>query len=672
MTRAGAPRLARLLALGAMLGASMAPVAVHAQQDPSSHEQHHPGAAPSAPPAATANEPPATDRGGSPILVPPELTAPAAPAGDPVAAPMMQMMRNMSPPPKELYPTLMSLPRLDDAQRAEVLRAAQERMQRGSSMMADAQGRLTSGRTANDARMMNEASARLREGLAIFDSGLAAQRAIAEGRAPQALALTWFRRELNLADRTDAQPAHAGSGFSPFHIVTMAALAAFSLLAWIIYVRRSRRVAALLQQLAAESGGRTKSSAPRANSGPASDASPPAPPPLAQLSPTLPTEALPDATEAVAGKSPDGRAPAPGKAPAWRGMLRVAAVFDETLSIKTFRLIDPGGGAIPFAFLPGQFLWIYAGIDGGTRKRSYTIASSPTQRDYVEITVKREEHGAVSRHLHERVAAGDNIETEAPFGYFTFDGSGADAIVLIGGGVGATPLMSVVRYLTDRCWAGDIFYLYCCRTSADFVFRDELERLQRRHPTLHIMASMTRAAGTVWIGPTGRITKGLIEQSVPDIARRRVHLCGPPPMMAELRSILAELGVPRAQLKTEAFGTDKRAAAARPATSTAAAPPAKEVEAPALRPTIVPTVTFNRSGKSAPLAPDMSVLEAAESVGVEIENSCRSGTCGTCKVRLFGGSVTMEVEDALEAGEKAEGWILACQAKASGDLVVEA
>lgn len=668
--------MARHLALGAMIGMGMAPVAVLAQQDPSSHEQHHPGAAPSAPPAATANEPPATDRGVSPTLVPPELTAPAAPASDPVVAPMMrmmqQMMRNMSPAPKELYPTLMSLPRLDDAQRAEVLRAAQERMQRGFSMMADAQGRLTSGRTANDARMMNETSALLREGLAIFDSGVAAQRAIAEGRPPQALALAWFRRELNLADRTDAQPAHAGSGFSPFHIVTMAALAAFSLLAWIIYVRRSRRVAALLQQLAAESGGRTKSSAPRANSGPASDVPPPAPPPLPQLSPTLPPKALPDATEAVVGKSPDGRTPAPGKVPAWRGMLRVAAVFDETPSIKTFRLIDPRGGAIPFAFLPGQFLWIHAGIDGATRKRSYTIASSPTQRDYVEITVKREEHGAVSRHLHERVAAGDSIEIEAPFGYFTFDGSSADAIVLIGGGVGATPLMSVVRYLTDRCWTGDIFFLYCCRTSADFVFRDELERLQRRHPTLHIMASMTRAAGTVWIGPTGRITKELIEQSVPDIARRRVHLCGPPPMMDELRSILAELGVPRAQLKTEAFGTEKRAAAARSATPTAAAPPAKEAKAPTVRPTMVPTVTFSRSGKSAPLAPDMSVLEAAESVGVEIENSCRSGTCGTCKVRLLGGSVTMAVEDALEAGEKAEGWILACQAKSSGDLVVEA
>jgi ferredoxin len=68
----------------------------------------------------------------------------------------------------------------------------------------------------------------------------------------------------------------------------------------------------------------------------------------------------------------------------------------------------------------------------------------------------------------------------------------------------------------------------------------------------------------------------------------------------------------------------------------------------------------------------MTVLEAAESVGVQIDNSCRSGTCGTCKVKLISGTVSMEVEDALEPGEKEQGWILACQAKATVDLAVEA
>lgn len=171
---------------------------------------------------------------------------------------------------------------------------------------------------------------------------------------------------------------------------------------------------------------------------------------------------------------------------------------------------------------------------------------------------------------------------------------------------------------------------------------------------------MTRAAGTIWIGPEGRLTKDLIAGFVPEIARRRVHLCGPEPMMDEMRRILGELGVLKGQLKTEAFGTAKRAAIAAaplPSVATAAA---------------TATVTFVRSGKSAPLPAGMTVLEAADSVGVPIENSCRSGTCGACKVRLLKGAVTMAVEDALEPAEKAQGWILACQAQSRADLAVDA
>ncbi len=594
---------------------------------------------------------------------------------------MEQMMRRMMPgvQPRELYPTMMSLPSLSDAQRAEIQRAAQERMKRGSSMVADAHNRLFWAAGASDARAMSEASALMREGLAIFDSGLAASRAISESQPPRDVALAWFKREMNLVKPAGQEQSHGDSGFSPFHTTSMAALVAFALLAIAFYVRRSRRVAALLQKLAVESVGTAQGAHLPAGAADGSEAhrsSLPAPVSPASSS----AQMVPPGGDNGTGQLPqaDARAPPPpnpGKIPAWRGMLRVAAVFDETQSVKTFRLVDTDGGSIPFCFIPGQFLWVRVEVAGAALKRSYTISSSPTRRDYVEITVKREDRGIVSRHLHANVIAGGDLEIEVPFGYFTFTGAEADSIVLIGGGVGATPLMSVLRYLTDRCWGGDIFYLFCCRTSAEFLFRDEIEQLQRRHPNLHVVATMTRATGTVWIGPEGRITKDLIDQSVPEIARRRVHLCGPTPMMDEMRSFLIALGVPRTQIKSEAFGTDKRAATARAA---AAAPgsPAPVIARPqgdvSPKPIAVPTVSFSRSGRSAALAPDMTVLEAAESVGVAIENSCRSGTCGTCKVRLLGGSVSMEVEDALEPGEKAQGWILACQAKASVDLAVEA
>jgi ferredoxin len=88
--------------------------------------------------------------------------------------------------------------------------------------------------------------------------------------------------------------------------------------------------------------------------------------------------------------------------------------------------------------------------------------------------------------------------------------------------------------------------------------------------------------------------------------------------------------------------------------------------------TALPTVTFTRSGNSAPLPPEKTILDAAEEIGVEIDYACRTGVCGTCKVKLLSGQVTMDVQDSLEPEEKARGIILACQAKATNDVEVEA
>ncbi len=111
-------------------------------------------------------------------------------------------------------------------------------------------------------------------------------------------------------------------------------------------------------------------------------------------------------------------------------------------------------------------------------RRSYSIASPPTRVAYVEITVKREEKGLFSDYLHDRLVVGDLLEVSGPAGVFTFDGGGAESVVLIAGGVGITPLMCVVRYLTDLTWPGDIYLLFAGRSTEDFIFQEEIEYLQ--------------------------------------------------------------------------------------------------------------------------------------------------------------------------------------------------
>ena len=178
----------------------------------------------------------------------------------------------------------------------------------------------------------------------------------------------------------------------------------------------------------------------------------------------------------------------------------MSGIYAETPGVKTFQFTNLGGDDVPFTHLPGQFVTVEAEIEGKSVKRSYTIASSPTQRRYVELTVKREEEGVMSRYLHDHLKVGDEVAVAGPAGFFTFTGTEAKDVVLIAGGVGITPMMSVLRYLADCDWPGDIYFVYGCRTTDDFIFADELAYLQKRLPNLQVVATMTRTQGSPWAG----------------------------------------------------------------------------------------------------------------------------------------------------------------------------
>jgi glycine betaine catabolism B len=384
-----------------------------------------------------------------------------------------------------------------------------------------------------------------------------------------------------------------------------------------------------------------------------------------------PQEAAPSAADAKAPPPAVSDADSPPPLAAnWRGQLRVVRIIKETPNVKTFRLLPASDDHFrPFTFVPGQFLNVAFWIGGARMNRSYSISSSPTQREYVELTVKREPRGAVSRHVVDLLKVGDLIEAGGPVGKFTFDGTEAESIVLISAGVGITPMVSIIRYLTERSWPGDIFFIYTCRTPADLIFGDEVAALERRNPKLRVAVTMTKAEGTGWKGPRGRITKELLTETVPELTKRRIHICGPAVMMDATKGLLIELGVSPEQVKMELFGATKPAVA--PAGTTAIA----TAEATG------PLVTFSKNNKSAKIhvdlqkgdsPPKQTILELSEELGIGIEFSCRVGTCGVCKVKMTSGEVDQEVQDALDADDKTNGIILACQAKPKGAVTVEA
>lgn len=624
-----------------------------AQVSPEEHAKHHPEEAAGAKPGGM--------MGGM--------------MGEGMGGMMDSMMEKMgAPKPKEMYPRLMDLLDLPLEERTQIEADAHQRMIDGAALMSGGFDRLAAAAPGDDFAAMQSATASIREGLAQFESGLAAHRAIREGKSPRNVALQWFRRETNLLPPAST-PTQAGMfGVSTFHFFVMALLVIFSVVVIWMYFFKMRRATALLQRLTVAT---PETSAPVASPAVSAESSPLALARAQTVQSDTPVgvsnkddhsccdESTGTCGTTCADEAAAGIDMTSGLLPMRKRKLcrlRVSRIFDETADVKTFRLVACHNGGIPFSYLPGQFLTLTLPIVEKPIRRSYTMSSSPTQGYYCEITVKREDQGAGSRYLHDVVTEGDMLEVQAPSGKFTFTGQEAGSVVLIAGGVGITPMMSITRALTDMGWTGEIHFVIGCRDPQHLIFADELKRLQQRHPNLHVHVAMSRIDQDTNGYHAGRLSTERLAEWVSDIATQRIHLCGAPVMMDSVKQMLAELDVPADQIHTENFGSEhkphlKAAAREQAGSSTPASSAAN--------------VSFTTSGQTTQFLPDETILDAAERVGVDIESSCRVGSCGICTVKLLSGEVSMECDDGLEEDGRAAGMVLACQAVPRGDIQVE-
>lgn len=549
------------------------------------------------------------------------MTAEAAPAGQPSDC----MMGCMGIPTKALYPSLIEMPELPAVRRTELLAEQRKQMVESARRLSrDVDGLLPQDR--HDHQTMLDAATQLRRALTEYSAAVANHAALSGGTPPYDIALTWFRREMSLGAAASGPTAPSASAprLGTSHLLAMLFLVASSTTALVLHIARRRRTVAILAHLRAD--------------GPAGPAV---------------SSAAAAATEPSAGTL---RAPA-SVTGNWSGQLRVARTFAEAPGVKTFRLAPVRGAELPFMFEPGQFLTVTVRAGTARVARSYSIASSPCCHGWCDITVKHVPGGVVSGHLHERVDVGALLDVSGPYGRFTFSGDESSQVVFIAGGIGITPLMSAIRYLTDQSWAGEIYLLYGATRLDSVIFRDELDLLAKRHPNLHMTLVLSNEPAAGWPGARGHIDADTIARSVSQVASARIHVCGPPAMMDAVQAELAKLGVPAHAIHTELFlGTSEveKPTAAEVAAATGAA------------------CHFARSGKAGSLAGGMTILEAAESVGVPIQYACRQGYCGLCKVKLLEGEVSMAVEDGLTPGDKAAGLVLSCQARSSTDITVDA
>jgi ferredoxin-NADP reductase len=230
---------------------------------------------------------------------------------------------------------------------------------------------------------------------------------------------------------------------------------------------------------------------------------------------------------------------------------RIVEIVSEAREVKTFRFVSDE----PLQYLPGQFLQISVPIPDGPRpftRRSFSISSSPTEAERLQITVKRNPGGVVSNYLHREVQVGTVLPIRAPFGRFTWSEGEALRICLIGAGSGVTPLRAILRSIVARALPVRGVLLVFNRIREDIIFYDEFCEIARSVPGVRVIFSLTDPDPD-WSGAAGRLSDSLLDAAFQEGRPELVYLCGPPSMMEAAIQILVARGIKTEQIKTEAY-----------------------------------------------------------------------------------------------------------------------
>jgi ferredoxin-NADP reductase len=304
-----------------------------------------------------------------------------------------------------------------------------------------------------------------------------------------------------------------------------------------------------------------------------------------------------------------------------------------TLRLRPNRAFD--------GFRAGQYVRVGVEIDGVRHTRTYSPAGSEHATGELELTVTVHPQGRVSRHLHSALAPGSVLHLGPADGEFTLPDPRPERLVLISGGSGITPVLSMLRTLCDERHEGEIVFLHYARTAADWLYRDALDGLAARHPNLTVRYVATREGGGHLSAAT---VSALLEDG--DLAGADVAACGPPALLDAVHALWAAAGAPE-RVHTETF---------------------TPLRLPGLEGAATGTLHFTRSERSV-AAGSGSLLEQAEAAGLSPAFGCRMGICHTCTCRKAAGAVRNVLTGERLDGEDED--IQLCISVPDGDVALD-
>lgn len=333
---------------------------------------------------------------------------------------------------------------------------------------------------------------------------------------------------------------------------------------------------------------------------------------------------------------------------------------DPAGTVCSFLLAPEDGRPLP-PFLPGQYLSFRLDLPGAAEPlvRCYSLSDAP-RPDHYRVSIKRvSPPGRSSGHFHDHVEVGSVLQVRAPAGHFHLD-RGDGPVVLIAGGIGITPMLSMANWSLTEQPNREVWLFYGVRHGGELVMKDHLENLAARHGNFHLCLCYSEPSpedlAATAHGHRGRVDLALLRQRLP-LRPFHFYLCGPTAMMATLVPALEDWGVPEARIHYEAFGPASLG-------KRKAMPVQGDLSGP------TPTVSFARSGRALPWDPAAgSLLEFAEANGIHVNSGCRAGGCGSCQTTIRGGEVSYRQAPDFDPEP---GACLLCVAMPKSDLTLEA
>ncbi len=334
--------------------------------------------------------------------------------------------------------------------------------------------------------------------------------------------------------------------------------------------------------------------------------------------------------------------------------LEVSEIIEDTPSTKTFRLVSTGGKLPPFQ--AGQYINLFVEIEGVSTARPYAISSSPSQRDYYDLTVKRVEDGFVTHYLLDQVSVGQQFLSTSPMGTFYHNPifHGTD-LVFLAGGSGIAPAMSMLRDVLDRELPYQFHFVYASSYVDDVIFLEALRKLNDEHQNFTLTEVISRPPEN-YEGLTGHLNADLIKKLVGNPEEKMYYVCGPTAFHDYCQEQLDLLGVKRRRVRIEANGAPKNPDRFE------GWPETKSVD---------DEVTVTVQGKGSFKAKiGEPLLNSLERNGYSAENACRSGECSLCRVKVISGDVFNPPEAHLRKSDKDFGWIHSCVAFPTEDIEI--